>query len=396
MMACFGIFGHVQAADQLIHVVKTGDIIETHVLSGEIQAKEKVKINVPQFNWRTAENLVILNVPKDGTRVKKGDVVISFDDNMILDKYRQKKNEYEMKRSEVKQDESDLRLERVNLELDRELKKMEIKRAKLALQAGDLVSEIEYKKAKLDLERANAEYDLALKAMAQFEEKYNNNKEMNKIKLKLANDELSEFEKLKENMTIQSPTEGVTFRPYTRLNYNRGKAEKGKTVASGDFVMEIPDLTTCEVHLYVHPSDATFLKAGDVVENQLIAVPELKLMGKVVSVDSFVTTRYERMGGDKEKYGNLSEVHVVVSLDKQDSRLRPGMTTRTTITSTIATNMLLLPLVAISEENGKSFVTTSDKKKVEVKLGKTSSNFAEIISGVKVGDKILLASVKGK
>ena len=134
-------------------------------------------------------------------------------------------------------------------------------------------------------------------------------------------------------------------------------------------------------------SDIQNIKVGDIVTNSLIAFPGLKISGKVSFVDSFVVSRNDRLGV-KRADGNLSEIHAIVSFDRQDDRMRPGMTTRSEINSIIAKDVLYIPIIALIREDDKSFVKMKNGKKREIETGISSPNFIEIKSGLTEGEEI--------
>lgn len=90
---------------------------------------------------------------------------------------------------------------------------------------------------------------------------------------------------------------------------------------------------------------------------------------------------------------------VEVYLDQADPALRPGMTARCRIIVARNPNALRLPLEAIGKENGKEYVlrlvpnqTTPEgmpqTEKLFVKIGLRSARYAEILEGVKEGDRV--------
>jgi hypothetical protein len=74
-------------ANDMQWTVQKGNLVEKRVFSGEIEARDKIDIRAPSFGWNIASTLSISFVPEDGTQVKKGDIILSFDDSELLSKH---------------------------------------------------------------------------------------------------------------------------------------------------------------------------------------------------------------------------------------------------------------------------------------------------------------------
>jgi len=367
--------------------IKRGDLVEKRVFYGEVKAHNKIDISAPQFGWNIAEQLIITYIPDDGTLVKKGDIILTFDDSELLSKYRNAQSEYDIAVANLEQKKSSLSLEESSLKLDIKRKNMEIEKTKLAVIEGELVSDIERKKAKLNVESRTIEYGLLKKKMGEFQEKKRNSLKVNELKVAQEKQKIEDLSDIIAKLKVKSPTDGITYRPLTQLNWARTKATRGAAVASSDLVLQLPNMNSFEVHLYVHPSDVQNFKVGDKADTTIIALPKHSFTGTIVTINSFVSTRNERLGTTNAE-GNISEVSVVVSLDKQSQDLRPGMSTRTEIKSLIASNVLYIPLVAVSENDKGSYVMLTNGKRKRVEIGKTTTHFAEVIKGLQGGDRI--------
>ncbi|MDO8590919.1 MAG: HlyD family efflux transporter periplasmic adaptor subunit, partial [bacterium] len=89
----------------------------------------------------------------------------------------------------------------------------------------------------------------------------------------------------------------------------------------------------------------------------------------------------------------VSTYKTTLEFDKDDPRIRSGMTANTTIISAKRDNVLALPQRTVYEKNGKKFVrvvTGSDTlEEREVTVGIRGSNGdIEILSGLKQGDNV--------
>ncbi|MFH1729243.1 MAG: HlyD family efflux transporter periplasmic adaptor subunit [Pseudomonadota bacterium] len=374
-------------AQETLWEVKKGDIVEKKVFQGEVQASNKVDINCPQISWRLGGGLTIEEIIEDGKIVKKGDVVLKFERSVIESKLNNTSEEYNLALVDLKREETRLKLEKIEIESNIEQKKKELEKANLGVVEGGIMSQISREKAKLDVEAKTMDLKLSKERLEKFEEKYVNSIKAKQIVLNQKKIDVKEIEDLMNKLEVLAPVDGVIYKPLTELNWQKTRAETGKLARSGDLIMQIPDLNTLEVHVFAHPSDSQDIKIEDLSESSFAAFPNLIIKGKVTTKSDYVSTLGERTGitGYESK---LSELKIIVSLEGKKHKLRPGFTTKTEITSIIAKDVLYVPIIALEEDKEKKYVIFRSGEKKEVKVGKTSFSFAEILSGLKVGDKI--------
>jgi multidrug efflux pump subunit AcrA (membrane-fusion protein) len=82
-------------------------------------------------------------------------------------------------------------------------------------------------------------------------------------------------------------------------------------------------------------------------------------------------------------------------LDPTDVALKGGLTATADIAISSVANALLVPLSAVTTTSAGSFVavvdeTTGKQEKREVTLGNKNLQFAEVLSGLKEGDKVII------
>lgn len=97
--------------------------------------------------------------------------------------------------------------------------------------------------------------------------------------------------------------------------------------------------------LSLNEVDAAKVKAGQKVSLTFDAVDGLTIPGTVAEIDSVGTVS-----------SGVVTYDVKISFDKQDSRVKPGMTVDATITTDSAENVLIVPASAVTTTGGRSFV----------------------------------------
>jgi multidrug efflux pump subunit AcrA (membrane-fusion protein) len=97
--------------------------------------------------------------------------------------------------------------------------------------------------------------------------------------------------------------------------------------------------------LSLNEVDAAKVKAGQKVSLTFDAVDGLTIPGTVAEIDSVGTVS-----------SGVVTYDVKISFDKQDARVKPGMTVNATITTDSADNVLIVPASAVTTTGGRSFV----------------------------------------
>ncbi|MBF0546659.1 MAG: hypothetical protein HQM08_19590 [Candidatus Riflebacteria bacterium] len=371
--------------------VKHGNLMEKSVYYGEVMAKKTVDIYIPSFD---NYYVTVKDVLEDGANVKKGDPILWIDDSDFQKALDSAENDYNLAFADQDKTEFDLKNEKIDLELDVERKKLELEKAKVnVVEDSMVISQIDLKKSKLAVELSQLELQQANNALKEFEKKREVSMKVKELRV-LETKKLVELQKSNIGKAIiEAPKDGIIFKPFVRLNNEKGRVEKGKVVSPGDKMLEIPDLTGFQGELYLSPSDNRFVSVGDNASVYLSILPEKGLKASVLSKELYAMSRNERLGRNDPE-GFLKEYKTVIDILDNDSVLRPGLTFKVEIESVIATDCLFIPRAAISNDDEKgAYVKTplpsGDEKKF-VKTGRFGISYIEILSGLKENESLLL------
>jgi macrolide-specific efflux system membrane fusion protein len=189
-----------------------------------------------------------------------------------------------------------------------------------------------------------------------------------------------EYAKVQVSYTIIfSPISGVIASVST---------QEGETVsaslAAPTFV-SIIDLRRLEVQVYVDETDIGKIKVGQQASFTVDTYPDSDFKGTVTAIYPKAVIQ-----------DNVVNYIVTAEItDSQAKTLRPEMTTNVTISLETRKNVLAVPTSAITRERGDRYVTVIEgEKRIQrkVKAGWKDNGFTEIISGLKEGETILVAS----
>ena len=157
------------------------------------------------------------------------------------------------------------------------------------------------------------------------------------------------------------------------------------TRPGGTQLVVLSGLDSLQVVLPFEESDAAQVKAGDEVDVQLDAVPDLQGHGTVVSVSPSATA-----------IGGVVSYYVTVGLDDRDPRERDGQTARVTVLTEKHDGVLTVPNTAVRQQGGASTVVVyeagGDQRTVSFEAGLVGPDRTEVLSGLNEGDRVVVPS----
>ncbi len=160
----------------------------------------------------------------------------------------------------------------------------------------------------------------------------------------------------------------------------------GQTVVQGisaaQVLMTIADLAKMEIKVLVDETDIGKIKVGQQVSFTVDAYTDKTFAGKVTSVSRSATTS-----------SNVIYYPVYVAVSAPQDLLFPTMTARVTINVGESKNVLVVPLSAVKEDNGRKFVQAmagGKEQRKAVQVGLSDDEKVEIVSGLSEGDQVIL------
>jgi HlyD family secretion protein len=205
-------------------------------------------------------------------------------------------------------------------------------------------------------------------------------------KLENAKASLKQAQSELEKTTIRAPFSGIAVLYEAFRDGQKRKPRVGDRVLQNQPLLYLPDISSMIVETRVREVDLHKIALNQTCSIRIDACPAVLFEGKVTFIGVLASQRFER--GSGEKY-----FQITLSLKGEDSRLRPGMTARVSILTDNVKNALSAPVQAIFDEGGRKYCyvyTGHSFRKAEVSLGKQNEDFAEIVSGLKKGDKVSL------
>lgn len=368
---------------QIIAKVKKGNFPIEVTVTGELIAKSSEKIRGPQSLRQIGIwQVKISDIIPDGSVVDSGQYVATLDRTEISGKIKDEETNVEKLQSQLTKTRLDTSLELrnardelINLRFSLEEKKITLEQSKYEPPATIRQVEIELDKATRALDQAEKNYKLRYeKAVANMQE-VNASFSQAQRKLQSMQDGLKEF-------TISAPKSGMVI--YKR-NWDGSKQGVGGMINAWDNVVaELPNLTEMISKTYVNEIDISKVKVHQTVKIGIDAFPEKRFTGKVIEVANI---------GEQLQNSNAKVYEVRIVVNEFDSILRPAMTTKNTIETSVIDSVLFVPIESIFNNDSVTFVYKKDGGSVyrqQVIAGESNENEIIIKEGLKENEEVML------
>jgi hypothetical protein len=150
-------------------------------------------------------------------------------------------------------------------------------------------------------------------------------------------------------------------------------------------IATLPDLTQMESNTYVNEVDVRKISVGQKVQITLDAAPSKMLNGTVTEIANV---------GEQRPNQDSKVFAVKIQVLKADTTLRPGMTTSNAIETSSIPNVLSIPLEAVVNEGGFSYVYKRDGSgiiKQMIATGAANDNEIVVLRGLTKDDRVMLS-----
>jgi len=366
--------------------VKRGEFVEYLSIRGEIKARQSKTLTAPS----SSGDLQIVKLAKTGQSVKAGDVVVLFDTTTLQRTLEQKRTDLASAEAEIRQQEAQEHMTQEQDFTDSLAAKYNVESARLDASKAEILSEIDGEKNKLTLassqeklRAAQAKLDSGKLGSAADIAQKKKKRDKALFDVKLAEHQIA-------SMTLRAPGDGVvTVLPNFRATMFGGNApdfREGDRAWAGAAIAEIPDLSSIRFEARVEEADRGKLKADQSANVRIDAVPDADFTGRVRDISTLAKM-------DFSSWPPMKNFTLDLKIDHTDPRIKPGMKANARITVDTVPNSVLLPTQALFANNGSTVVYVEGGRNFAlriVKVGRRSGETAQIIDGVKPGERVAL------
>lgn len=208
-------------------------------------------------------------------------------------------------------------------------------------------------------------------------------------RLALSKEKLNRIKDKLKKSKIYSPVDGLILYPKIGRHSRLSKIEAGATVHQNRTLVTIPNIAQMKVTIKVPEFHINKIKKEQEAVIKIESLPNQSFKGKVKRIAAVPESNRSWLK-EGEKF-----FPVEVLVTDQLPPVKPSVTAQVEILVAQLENTLSVPIQAVHNENGRYFchvknLTGTEPK--EVKIGMMNTNFIEIQSGLKEGEKVLLTA----
>ena len=322
-------------------------------------------------------NSRILEVYKEaGDSVNKDEPILKLELASIETDYKEKLDEKEMKKSKLIQSQISLDNTISDLQMQLQVKDMKLKQLQTELKNERYLDSIGASTSD-KVRQAALNYEAAKLELQQLKEQIVNEKKNASAEVKVQQLDLSIFEKsLAESARLLKDARILSPQKATLTYVNN---QIGSQVSAGTQIAIVSDLSHFKVLAEIADSYAEKLSSG---AKAIIKIGQLQLEGTVVNITPSV------------KNGVIN--FTVMLKDSGNSRLRSGPKTDVYVTHGIQDDVLRIPNSTYYIGAGEYelwVVKNGEAEKKKIKLGESSFEYVEVISGLEKGEQVIISDM---
>jgi len=385
VLAAVGLIGARAARPEpATAVVERGDLTVSVDLEGSVEAVDPATLTPPSvpgiWNYRIAF------MAPEGTVVKEGAPVLSFDTEELDQRLRTRVADRDSAAQQIEKRRTDLAKQREQVELQLAETRARLRKTELQLETPeDLMAANELAEQKIDR-------DLARREIAHLEERLGLLDRQAKAELGIleerraaAASRVEAIERSMARMQMKAPRSGIVI---YEADWRGEKPKLGDQVWPGRSILQIPDLSHLRGDGMVDESDLAQIAVGQPVTLRLDAHPDVRYHGRLSAI---ARTVQRRAPEDPRKV-----VKVEIELDETDpERLRPGLRFQGEVEIERHVGVLTLPAAAVTSTAAGPTVyraTLFGTEEIHPEIGRVTPDQVEIVGGLDAGDRVLLES----
>jgi HlyD family secretion protein len=195
-----------------------------------------------------------------------------------------------------------------------------------------------------------------------------------------------------QNTVLKSPIDGVVV----EVNVRVGEVPKESTA------IILVDDSRLHVDVGVDEIDVSQIEVGQPVTIILEALADEELPGKVAAISPATTDSETLLESIADAGSGVPTYIVSIDLEHNSSKLRVGMSASAEIQIRISAGVPVIPneAIQVDEATGQKYVNKLDggglPVRTEITTGLSDDEYTEVLSGLEVGDKVLIDAASGE
>jgi multidrug efflux pump subunit AcrA (membrane-fusion protein) len=377
--------GKTSAPDLPTAEISRGEFVDTLEIRGEIRPLKSIVLASPMQSGE----LQIIQLAKNGSPVKPGDVVVRFDGSTLQRTIQEKQSELRQSDAEIEQAKAQGRLLEEQNATALMKARYDIERARLDVNKGETVPRIENEQAKLALTDAlgrlrELEAKITSDATATEADVAARTRKREKAEVDLRRAVMG-----LESLELKAPAAGtVNLLPNFRSGGMFGGEQEfreGDRAWPGAAIVELPDMSSVHLEARLDESDRGRLKADQQAIVRIEAIPGRDLQARIQHISVLARVDFSS-GWPPARNFDLNLVLV-----DTDPKIRPGMTAVARIATERVPDVVLAPAEALFQRDGAPIVYVLDRSELverRVEVQRRGREQSIVSSGLSPGERV--------
>ena len=351
-------------------VVDRGQVIKTVPAEGVVESENEVLLHSP------ASSVIERIINSPGSHVKKGEVILTIDQNPVREQIEKIEDQLEVKRNTLHKNRLNARSTRLDLDYNVEMKKLKIASIKTELadqeQLLDVggISPAKFDQTKQELVFAQKELEMIQQKNSIRLKQLEADEEGLLLQIQIQEKELEDMKGVLQNMIVRAPSSGIVLNVY---------GKEGEKVDPGKIIVRMSDLSSFKISGSIDDKFAETVKTGREV---FAIIDGERLPGQIGIVRPVVEN---------------NKINFDVFLkDNNHQKLLPNMKVDLMVVKQLADSALRISKGSAFSDNPVQdmFVVKGDKAiRREVHTGLIGMDYIEILSGLSEGEKVVTSDV---
>jgi len=364
--------------------VKKKEFVQYLEVKGEVKALRSVVIAAPYG----AGDLQIMNLATNGAKVKKGDVLVEFDNTTVKQKLAQDQSALKSAEAEIAQARAAARLKEEQDLTDVMTTKFDAQKAKLDASKQEIVSVIEGEEAKLKLADAEQKVQEAEAKLNADRSAAKADIASKKQKQDQAAFQVEQDERSFASLTLHAPLDGVVaLQNHWQPQGGPTPFKPGDRAWPGAGIAELPDPSTLKISARIEEAERGQLKLGQSGSVRIEAVPDGNFEGKIETISPTASLDFNAGWPVPRNFT------VEVALANSDARLAPGMGAVVRVAVDRVPDGIVIPSAALFRKAGRTVAYVKHGSKfaeTAVEVLRRSGDEALIAKGLQPGEQLAL------
>ena len=364
-------------------IVQRADFVRTIRLTGTVEAVNFLAIAPPRLSGQGLGTLVITKLAGSGQHVKKGDLLVLFDQQQQIRNALDQEATYVDFVEQIKKKKADQNTARAADQAALHQAENDMKSAGFEVKRNEILSKIDAEKNDLAYEQAKATYAQLRKTFDLKRQSEQADLKSLEIQRDRAHDAMEYARKNTGRLEIHAPIDGIVVLNSIWKGGQMGEVQEGDEVRAGVPFMQIVNPGAMQVRARVNQADVSTLRVGQPVHIGLDAYPDLTLQGKI--------ERIAAVGVTSSLSDRVRTFNVVFSISGSDPRLMPDLSASLDVELERVPDSLIVPRDAVETSGDDHYVLVgggSAFSRQAVKL-RAENDTEAAVTGIGAGARVL-------